>query len=312
MPTKQRTITYSRANWGPISQSGQTLEEVLRQSLAVLPNTEDTRLDLRSGKAELRHRRTEVSPLCLHIAAWTEREEVSIVPHPSPAPFADLDSLPPGEDWDYLDGDGMALVSANHCFTMSSGIHPKSIERYMAELLRLGRHSGAEIPSNSFFRLLPIADPRAVRRVYAEGGVKKIDMHVGRYLETSYVEDREHETVLKRVGRDIALALFSDDDQRRRIEEAENVHAKLVISLDSRRKGFDPQEFTDFAEDLADDNEEDVVIETRTGQRIRRGELILKTQVDVDAHGKTVSYSHAWEEMTEYFENLQQSGYLQE
>jgi len=312
MQTKQRTITYSRANWGAFNQSGQNLEEVLRQSLAVLPNTEDTRLDLRSGKAELRHRRTNVSPLCLHIAAWTEREAVSIVPHPSPAPSADLDSQPPGKDWDYLDGDGMALVSANHCLTMSSGIHPKSIERYMAELLRLGRHSGAEIPPNSFFRLLPIADPRAVRRVYAEGGVKRIDMHVGRYLETSYVDEQRHDTFLRRVGREIVLALVGEDDDRRRIEEAENVNAKLMISLDGRRKGLDSQKFTHFAENLVDENEEDVELVTRAGQRIRRGELILKTTVDVDAHGKTVHYGHAWERMKEYFEYLYRAGYLRE
>ena len=315
MQSKQRTITYSRANWGPSHgshRSGQTLEEALRQCLTVLRNAEDTRLDLRSGKAELRHRRTKGSPLCLHIAAWTEHEAVSIVPHPSPAPSADLDSRPPGKDWDYLDGDGMVLASANHCLTMSSGIHPKSIERYMAELLRMGRHSGAEIPSNSFFRLLPIVNPSAIRRVYAEGGVKRIDMHMGRYLETAYVDDQEHEKFPKRVGREIVLALIGKHDTRRRIEEAENVNAKLMISLDSRRRGLASEEFTDIAESLADENEDDVEIITRTGHRIRRGALMLRTTVDVDADGKTVHYGHAWERMTEYFENLHLGGYLRE
>ena len=312
MQTKQRTITYSRANWGPSHRSGQTLEEALRECLAILPNTEDTRLILRSGKAELRHRRISVDRLYLHVAAWTDREAASIVPHPSPAPSADLSSRPPGKDWDYLDGDGMALVSANHCLTMSSGIHPASIERYLAELLQLGRQSGAEIPSNNLFRLLPIVNPRAVRQVYREGGVKRIDMNMGRYLETAYVEERQYETFHKRVGREIVLALIGKHDKRHLIEEAENVNAKLMISLDSRRKGLASEEFTDIAESLAHENEDDVEIVTRAGHRIKRGALVLKTAVDVDAHGKTVHYGHAWERMTEYFEDLQRGGYLQE
>ena len=116
---------------------------------------------------------------------------------------------------------------------------------------------------------------------------------------------------LKRLGREVVLSLIEEDETRRRIEEADNVNAKLVISLDNRRPGLKSEEFTEIAKHLADESEEDdVEIVTRKGTRIKKGALVLKKTVKVDSDAKTVHYNHAWEKMTEYFNELTQDGYL--
>lgn len=167
------------------------------------------------------------------------------------------------------------------------------------------------IPKDCMFSLLPIADPKAVQKVYDEGGVKEVDLNLGRYLSTSRADDREQETLLERIGRGTLLDLVGEGETRRRIEEAENVNAKLVISLNSRRSGLKSEEFTEIAKSIADDSEEDdVEIVTARGERIKKGRLALKKTVQVDSDAKTVNYNHAWEKMAEYFKELNQAGYL--
>ncbi len=97
---------------------------------------------------------------------------------------------------------------------------------------------------------------------------------------------------------------------RQKIEEAENVNAKLMISLDSRRPGLESEEFTAIVRDIAEDDDEDVSLETYSGQRIRRGELLLRQAVDVEIDGKTVHFNDAWDRMTEYYEQLTRQGFL--
>ena len=83
----------------------------------------------------MRHRTSRPQDLLLHIAAWTDDESMSTVPHVPTGSHADLSSVPPGTDWGYLDGDGMVLVSGDDYLSMSSGLHPKAIEQYIRNLL---------------------------------------------------------------------------------------------------------------------------------------------------------------------------------
>ena len=309
---KKRTISYLRACWPEPIEVASTLQEALVDCLTLLPNATDAQLDLRDGRAEVRHRHASDARLCLHIAAWTDREAASTVPHVQGLE-ADLSFQPPGSDWDYLDGDGMMMISANHCLLMPSGLHPKSMEQYIRNLLELGRNEGAGISEEmDQFQLLPIARPAAVQQV-CEQGVKKISLNVGQYMETARErDDYRHETIVERIGRGILSTLFTREEDRRRIERAENVSAQLVVKLDSRRPGLSPEDLAPIAQEIAEESEDDVVIETSKGQRFQRGNLVLKKVVDVAAFEKTVHHVHAWEIMAEYFRDLTNSGMLGE
>ena len=112
-PTKQRTISYHRANWPDLNDGN--LQEVIASCLEQFPDVETTRVDLNDGLAEIRHRKFSNNMLFLHVAAWTDRQEASTVPHNVTGENSDLQSHPPAKDWDYLDGDGMMLIKDSDC-----------------------------------------------------------------------------------------------------------------------------------------------------------------------------------------------------
>ncbi len=230
-PCKRRTISYLCAQW--MDPPGMSLEEALGLCLKSCPNVRDTRMPLRSMKAEVRHRQLKRhGTVGLHVAAWTEGESASIVPHGANGSAADLDKRTPDDTRDFLDGDGMVLVSGDHCLLMPSGLHSKALEQYLRNLLQHGREScGASIPNNiERFELLAVADADVAEQINREG-VKKIDLNVSQYPETAReIEDRRL-TITQRIGRTILETLIADEDH--------------------------------------------LEIHTGTGQRIRRGQLLL-------------------------------------
>ena len=184
MPTtKSRTISYLRPRWR--SAPEMTLQDALLSALAALPTASHTRLSIGDGAAEIRHRRIRSDHVCLHIAAWTDREEASIVPHATNNVQEDLATQPPGHAWDYLNGDGMLLASHDHCLLMPSGLLPKTIEGYVRRLILHATQKGATIPTGTErFNLLPIANEQVVTQIRREG-VKKLHLNVGQYRETA-------------------------------------------------------------------------------------------------------------------------------
>ncbi len=113
-------------------------------------------------------------------------------------------------------------------------------------------------------------------------------------------------TVTQRIGRAIPENPVADEEKRQQIEEAENVQACLVIICDTRRAGLEPDDLAPVASDIANEDEDHLEIYTGTGQRIRRGQLVLKKPVDVTAFAKTVHHMEAWTEMERYLEELRE------
>lgn len=311
---KSRTITYLRAEWPEKFDLNLTLQQILDRCLQNLPNVDDTQIQLRSGLAEIRHRMTAKDSCCVHIAAWTDREEVSTVPHEKNVVNSDLSSLPPGDNYDFLDGDGMMLVSENHCLFMSSGLHQSSMVQYVRNFFQHSRNNNVNIPEAARdFKLIPIVNREVVDEIMNQGGFKKINLNVGRYMETARDSDKTRpQRIVEKLTNTIWKSLIYKDETLRQIEQAENVHAQLIITLDSRRPGLEHEEFDSIAQDIADEGLNDIEIETKTGKRIKNSELVLKKTVEIEAFAKTVHHNVAWEEMANYFSELRGSGILEE
>ena len=277
-----------------------------------LPNTSDTRQPLKGGQAEVRHRQLSSGHVCIHVASWTDREDVSTVPHALNAPQADLSSQPPGDNWDYLDGDGMMLVSANHCLFMPNGLYSKTLEGYTKTLLDWAREKRINLPNwIGRFVLVPVADAEMIQKVY-EQGVKKLQLNIGQYLETARErDDSRPKRIIENLGMDILMDLISKDEDRQKVEEAENVNARLIITLDSRRPGLKPEDLANIAQKAATESPDDVEFETRAGHRFKRGDLILKKSVEIEVFAKTIQHQDAWRKMSEYLNELSGSGVLE-
>ena len=309
--SKQRTISYFRARWEADPEL--SLEGALKACLNACLSVDSTQIELRTMLAELRHRRLTRDTVYLHVAAWTQGESASIVPHAARGDAADLGERAPDEDWDFLDGDGMVLVSGDHCLLMPSGLHPKTLELYVRYLLRHGREEcGADIPDDiDRFELLAVANAEVTEQIQRDG-VKKFHLNVGQYLETAVTQVEEHLTIRQRIGRAILDSLVADEDDRRMIEEAENVQARLIISCDKRRPGLEPDSLASIAQKIVDEEEDQIEIETGAGQRIQRGQLVLRKPVDVTSFAKTVHHEEAWDNMAQYLEELRTSNVLQQ
>lgn len=310
----QRTIYYRRAEWALPEWRGLPLSEALAVCLRQLPASANTELDFRLGRAAIRHRRMQNGRIFVHVASWNPGQMASTVPNAAiDPPNADLSTEPPGADWDYLGGDGMMMVSGNHCLVLPSGITQQSMERYIKNLFGIARKQNANLPEwAENFSLVTIANDEAVQLLFDQG-VTKISLDFGQYLETSRNREdaRQGRNILQRLGLDVLMNLVERDEDRRQIEEAENVSARLIISLNRNRRGIQTETFTAIAQDVAEESPDDIEFVTTTGQRFKRGDLIIKRSVDLPPYGQTVDHSHSWDEMAGYFEDLQQTGILE-
>ena len=313
---KERTMSYLRAYWPDLKDAN--LQNMLIRCLKQYPHVESTRVELEAGQAEIRHRKISNNFLFLHIAVWTERQAASTVPHNVSGENSDLQSHSPAEDWDYLDGDGMILIKENHCIFMSSGMRSKSMEQYLQNLIIRAKNDGLEFSEEiNSLKLLPISNPSNVKKLLEQGGVKRIKLRSYNYKETIQETERYKQQNLKKsLGKDLLKqfleSLAFSDEKKHSIEQAENVQAELVISFNSRRSGeLKPGEFDDFSRAIAEQDEE-FEIETKSGERVRYGDLLLTKKAQITRFANTVSHNHAWEEMENYFHEINSKGYLEQ
>ena len=304
---KECTISYYRTEF----DNSQTLQSVFKKCLSNLPTTVDTRVDLRHAEAEIRHRKPSKKALVLHVATWTEGERASTVLHSADVEQGDLGSEPPGDNWDYLDGEGFLCIKENHCLILANGIHPNSIFQYVRNLFR---HDN-KLPSESdSFVFVAVSNPQYIRQLYDQG-IKKIDLNIGQYM-TSAMHQHESESLsgTPKIAKAITNCIITNPRSRKQVEKAANLQGRLVLAIDQRKPGLKPEEMTKIIKDanLVDDYEDDIIITTKTNNLIKKGELILKKKVKIICNAKSLSFQHVSEEMINYLNELEDQGLLEE
>lgn len=293
--TKRRTISYRRAVWDRKESSYQgTLREAVQSCLEVVGSRETP---LRNGLAQVRHKLARSGPprLFLHVAAWTPKESASTVPHDSRT--GDLDQRSPGEKWDFLDGDGMYLICEDHCLIIPSGIHPRTLERYLWVVL--GEAGGFERARN--FGFVNVFDRHVAERVAREP-IKSVELDLSGYWASGSIEEQSLASRFLHSFFGTNEALWLDSD---------NLIARLTVKRHGRRLGLSNENFSSLARRFADENEANVVeLVMESGKRIKYDRLIVSKPVDVTSVGKTIKYNEAWEEMDFYLTELADSGIL--
>ena len=58
------------------------------------------------------------------------------------------------------------------------------------------------------------------------------------------------------------------------------------------------------------DKDDDFIIETGYGQKIRADEIFIKEVVFIESFGKSIKYKQAWEKLVEFHGRLKKSGAL--
>ena len=308
-----RTITYQRAAWGDDGNDEITFKSAIDICLRKLPSTEDTRQNLGDVSTAICNRKIDEKHIYIHLARWANRQAVSTVPIHRNKSNVGLQSEPPGEDWEYLVGDGMMLISDDHCLVSPSGLPQSAMRNFIASLLKKIEEGGASLPNKiSRFNLFDVAKKGRAQEL-ANDGIKKIDINIGGYHETYRDIESKGTTRIEQMSRKV-LDMFCGylrADSREEIEKSKNVCAHLVIKIDGRGYGLSTEEFGKAVKPIITESPHEVDIVTKSGLRIKRDDLILKKQISVAKSSSTVSYTNVWAEMKTYLDELRSSGSLE-
>ena len=306
---RKRTIAYLRAEWSyGVTPSG-TLEEILRRSLEALPTTDDATRPFLAGKATIKDRQDTPQGLYLHLVAWADRQAAAAVPH-SDKPLL---LVPAGEDWDYLTRNGMVMIRHNECLLVPGfNMRASSMKNYLIDLVDHAHARRVSLQEgDSHFELLAIENSQKVQQIYDEGGVRDVDLDIGRYAHSDTA-------TLERTGRlrkiTDAITRFIDASTQPNDGLAEEEHLNVRLSVTAGRGGSSRLKYRKLASitrQVRDDGGDGIMIfETVQGTRVRYGELVLRKPVEITKIGNTVDHRHAWREMHRYFRELKISGFL--
>lgn len=314
MASKQRTLSYRRAQWFSDAPK-ETLETLIRATIATRTSTASTRLKRGDdGTIQIVHRKAkpETKPLLLHITTHYEGEAASIVPRKGGAASIDLSTAPAPEGHDYLDGDAMVLLSGNDAIICVSNLHEVSVTNYLRRLVsEKGGHA-----EKSNFDLMKIANKNVIRRLI-ESGVKAVTLDVGAFSET--FAEVETEAAGRRKNAAAAIGSFFRNlvEQDGKAEDYylnENLSASIVVRADIRHgKGAAVRAASEIADNVLDlfDNlpqDEGYQIETTSGITIRPDQIVVREKFRFPAHGKTIEYKAAWSKMEEFYARLLAEG----
>ena len=199
----------------------------------------------------------------------------------------------------------MLLIRGNHFLVLTSGMRLSPVEFYLKELLKECDEDATQ------FELVPIANRGLLQQIRSEG-IKRITLGLSQYLETFNAD--EPRTFKSQIGLRFRNLLM-DTSSWESISRA-NLQASLsVVSGTVSDGGLSSDEMADLADEIALDEDdalfEDVVIETKKGTTHARNELKLRRKAGVETHGTTVSYVAAWQEMENYFLELEENGALE-
>ena len=307
---RKRTISYLRAEWAyGVTPTG-TLEEILRRSLDALPTVDDATLPFLAGKATIKDRKETPQGLYLHLVAWADGQRAAAIPH-SDKPLL---LVPAGEDWDFLTRNGMVMIRHNECLLVPGfNMRASSMKNYLIDLVdHAYARRGSLQEEDSHFGLLAIEDSRKLQQIYDEGGVKDVDLDIGRYAHTT------HTATLGRAGRLRTLAdaitRFIDASTQPGDQLAEQEHLNVRLSVTAGRGGSYRLKYRNLASitrQVRNDGDDGIMIfQTVQGTSVRYGELVLRKSVEITRIGNTVDHEHAWREMYRYFRELKLNGYL--
>ena len=318
MQKKKRIIHYFRAFW---PESSTTFGEALKDRLDEMGSMDNSRRRSEEGmSARVIHWVSGGDGrVSLHVGSWLTGEAASTIPQRSSSSASrSLVSHPPPSGSEYLQGDAMVLVVDDHCLLMPSGFRMSLLVRYLRSLLATTGPDEQEFPNRHAPELVPIARQSAVRQLQREGA-KRLHLNLGQYLET--VREGAEQAggsgnLFQRFGDAVGGMLESAELSRRRMAEAENLQVGLSISLDqrfSRGQVIKPTDLSEMAVKLVDEGEEgDVIIETRSGARLTRGQLKVAKPVYLKPLNQSVDYKDAWNAMARYFRELKRLGTLEE
>lgn len=308
MGNRLKTLSYRRVKF--LTEGNDSLESLLITAHQSRPNIED-RTITQENQVVLECRNFHRKPgsgVFLHIAAYIPGEHASVVRRVSGVPSGGLETAPPPEGYEFMDGDTMLFVAGDHVIVCSSTLHERQAERYLTQIIDL-----AEIaPHAGNFSLTKIANIDKVRVLNTQG-VKSINFNSSLY--SASIDHLERTTVNKSLMGEIAdkiLAIVGKDMNEEGLENAENISVNLRLSFDNRKVGADESKkrLGEIANLMVTEDDDGFFIETMDGGRVSHSDIVLHKKMKMQKFGKTVYCQEAWTALENYYLELKEGGLL--
>ena len=307
---KEKTLSYRRAEWFQ-STSGRTLESYLKEAHTKLPNIADRAIahDDQVSKS-VKPADHPAGGLLLHLTVETPGGGASLVPHGTPTTHElDLAVVDPPVGGEWLDGDAYLYVNGDHVCLCTTGIRDGAVVGYFYALFQKAHLSGQSIQ----FLLAKVANISKLKMLHAQG-VEELEIRGTLYKVTADYHKRKGHFpgALGHLGKFAKHLLGKPHDVN---QDGLRVYIGLYADRRSKKHlsiGYKTLET--LAADVVKHGikDDDYVIVTKSGQRISPDEIFMKSTVLIEKEGKTVQRDKAWKELTNFYDELKNSGVLEQ
>ena len=304
---RQRTISYLRAFWLSNPPPAHTLQDVVTASVQKLSQPDSTILSFMNGSATIHDWRTRSEALFLYLVAWVDGQDAAVT---SPGgQLLEFQPARPGRE--YVTRAGMFMIKGNHCLLIPDiNLRVPSMRRYLNALIE-----HADVQANFThdiyeFDLLPVENAAKVQEIIRDGGVKKVDLNIGKFRGSSGILGHA-DSIMGSISNNVRRMLQAGSGLNE-VASLADLGVKLTISVGRRRDELKHEMLTRVVRSVADEGDDDCMIfETKARMRVRHGDLVLREPVELEVSGNTVVYTHAWNQMYRYFRELHRTGLLE-
>ena len=303
-----KTINYFRVTFHEACQH--SLEHYLALAHDALPLVHQRTFPLGNQEIKGCHAEQLPSGCYAHVTVVTPGEAATTVPDEQDTPHVDLQQIPPPEKSNYMDGDMCFFLKGNHLLFCSTHLPVSRAKDYIREVFeQTGQPDAARA-----FTFTQVADVDKLQMI--QTGVKSLSLGAGLFPATARYQERQtvRKQLLGGMMREI-FSLFQKDPSLKDYTEEENITAELVIKFNRSLKGGAKGQLRmqKLAEMVIDDKEhEGFKIKTYNNESLTAEDVVLRKSVRVEKDGKTVQYRDVWENMRQYFAELQKNGLLEQ
>ena len=308
--TKRKSVSFHRAIYRIEKEDSIKLAACLIQALAKLQTPTERTIGrgdggyIRVAAAEA----TQHISLLLHLITDTPGERASAVSKVESATKSiQVTTVNAPRNLEYMDGDAFLYVVGNDVCLCATQMTPATVRFFCHEFLRKAKvRKDADA-----FDLVGAAD--ASKLALLKKGVKEIELNSALYSATHDYLERTGQAigVLDKISRHLLAFLEKPQDV-----SDDGLQVKLTLKVDKRSKGLalGTKRLEAIATDLinADVSDDDYVIVTNGGERIRPKDIYVKSHVEIEAVGKSVSREGAWARLKEYYQELVRTGVLEQ
>jgi hypothetical protein len=304
---REKTLNYRRAAWVD-ENTTMSLEHYIKQMDDKLQTVNEKTISRGDGQhikiAKLKL--NNIGGVFMHIVTDTPGEDASVVPHNSDCETEiDMATTEAPDKFEFMDGDAFIYVRRNDVVICTTNLRDGGVSSYLQALFRRARLSN----NSTQFTLLKVANVDKINMINSQG-IKEIDLRTTVSKAAMDFSRRKHQTqtiagaaarhVKAIFGKpndvtqdalSISIIIKTDYRVRKQLALGEKMIDKLAINL---------------IESQEDDDE--FLITTKTGQTISRNEISVKSIASINASGKTVERERAWDKLQEFFNSLKESG----